>query len=471
MEQSNNFNDTLFQVVMERQQYFDSFLLPKLQEEYRISQSAAKTLRTVLIKKGVLYEDPYKYDSKLSEIEIPPEDPYTETEKAVEIGRRLSRYEAMIDFLNNYYQFSCDFLNTNRINKLVALTRTFTWDSFSPNSSKVNTKGLAELVTNVRNGADPLSLSIINDSLGQLSKSSTTITKYLKDLTEFHKERYKLMVRKMVMTGLPITPPSLTTGNGTAIKEIKRAFVTNMKDQPFYTELVEEILKEDFSPDHAVLQQELLAKLSTTKQGDKKSAAEESLKPVLLDGIRTIGSAAPQLEVIVSKLQENHHLLLNSEQGFLQKLQRTIRKAFNIREEEHAITITCMDPVTQTAKKDTFLFTEFVEDVKRKTRIYNGFTLRSSPAFQKIEAMDEAQILDLLTRNVAELGNLLKQFAGLDEYFKQNAQNETREHIRGIKVEISAIRNNLVKANQSRAEYASQVEELQQLKKLGITNV
>ncbi len=471
MEQSNNFNDTLFQVVMERQKYFDSFLLPKMQEEYRISQSAAKTLRTVLIKKGVLQEDPYKYDSKLSEIEIPSEDPYTETEKAVEIGRRLSRYEAMIDFLNNYYQFSCDFLNTNRINKLVALNRSFTWDSFSPNSGKVNTKGLAELVTNVRNGADPLSLNIINDSLSQLSKSSITITKYLKDLTEFHKERYKLMIRKMVMTGLPITAPTLTTGSGTAIKEIKRAFVTNMKDQPFYTELIEEILKEDFSPDHAVLQQELLARLSTTKQGDKKSAVEESLKPVLLDGIRTIGSAAPQLEVIVSKLQENQHYLLNSEQGFFQKLQRMIRKAFNFPEEEQAMTITCTDPVTQTNKKDTFVLSEFIEDVKRKSRIYNGFTLRSSPAFQKIEAMEEAQILDLLTRNVAELSNLLKQFAGLDEYFKQTAQNETRGHIRGIKVEISAIRNNLVKANQSRAEYASQVEELQQLKKLGITNV
>ncbi len=456
---------------MERQQYFDSFLLPKLRDEYRISQSSAKTIRTVLIKKGALYEDPYKYDSKLSDIEIPSEDTYTETEKAVEIGRRLARYEAMIDFLNNYYQFNCDFLDTNRINKMVALNRSFNWESFSPNSAKVNTKGLAELVTNVRNNADPLSLSIINDSLGQLSKSSATITKYLKELTDFHKERYKLMVRKMVMAGIPITPPGLTTGSGTAMKEIKRAFVTNMKDQPFYTELVEEILKEDYAPDHAVLQQELLAKLSTTKKSDKKSATEESLKPVLLDGIRTIGSAAPQLEVILTKIQENHQLLLNSEQGFFRKLQRTFRKAFNIQEAEQPMTILCVDPVTQTSKKDTFVFSEFVEEVKRKSRIFNGFTVRTSPAFQKIEAMQEPQILDLLTRNVAELNNLLKQFAGLDEYFKQTAQNETREHIRGIKVEISAIRNNLVKANQSRAEYASQVEELQQLKKLGITNV
>jgi hypothetical protein len=85
--------------------------------------------------------------------------------------------------------------------------------------------------------------------------------------------------------------------------------------------------------------------------------------------------------------------------------------------------------------------------------------------------MDEKQILDLLTRHVAELGNILKECAGLDEYFKQTASPELRERVRGIKVEIAAIRNSLVKANQCRAEYASQVEEQQQLKKLGITNV
>ena len=64
----------------------------------------------------------------------------------------------------------------------------------------------------------------------------------------------------------------------------------------------------------------------------------------------------------------------------------------------------------------------------------------------------------------------LKQCAGLDDFFKQNAPPEIRNNIRGVKVDISAIRNNLVKANQCRAEYSSQVEEQQQLKKLGITN-
>jgi hypothetical protein len=147
MEQTKSFNDTLFQLILERQQLFDTYLLPKLQEEYRISQSAVKTALTVLIKKGVLHDDPYKYDSKIQDIEIPSDESFAEGEKATTVGRRLSQYEAMLDFLHNYYQFTCDFLTTDRINRLVGLGRAFAWESFrrprrdrtprvSPTSSK-----------------------------------------------------------------------------------------------------------------------------------------------------------------------------------------------------------------------------------------------------------------------------------------------------------------------------------------------
>jgi len=244
-----------------------------------------------------------------------------------------------------------------------------------------------------------------------------------------------------------------------------------MKDQPFYIELIEEILKEDYSPDHDVIQQELLARLSSNKQGAAKSAAPENFKTVLLDGIRTIGSASPQLDEIAFKLAENYHVLTNVEKSFMQKLMEALRKAFNMKEPDEELSIHTIDPVTQTGKKENINFNAFIEEMKRKSRILTGFTVRTAPSYQKIEAMDEQQILDLLTRNIAELNGTIKICAGLDDYFKQSAGAEIRERIRGVKVEISAIRNNLVKANQCRAEYASQVEEQQQLKKLGITNV
>ncbi|MCD1655394.1 hypothetical protein K7J14_11880 [Treponema zuelzerae] len=470
MEQNQSFNDLLFQAIMERQQYFDSMLLPKLQEEFRIMQSASKTILTVLQKKGVIRDDPYNYDSKRADIEVPPEDTFSDNEKAAIIGRRLSQYEAMLDYLNNYYQFNCDYLATDRIQKMVALNRTFTWESFSITSTRPNTKGLADLVNNIRNGSDPLSISIINDALTQLSKSSISITKTLKMLTDFHRERYKTAVRKMVMPGAVINPASLSNGTSAALKEIKKSFAVNMKDQPFYTELIEEILKEEYSPEHAVLQQELLARLAISKQNQTKTASAESLKPVLLDGIRTLGSVSPQLDEIVAKLAENNHLLANIEKSFFEKFSELLKKAFNIKKQDELIWITSIDPATQTGKREQLNLTEFIEDIRHRSRIFTGFTLRSSPAFQKIELMDESQILDLLTRNLAELGTVLKQCAGLDDYFKQNAPPEIRDRVRGIKVEISAIRNNIVKANQCRAEYASQVEEQQQLKKLGITH-
>lgn len=450
---------------------FDSFLLPKLHEEYRITQSATRTIKTLLVKKGSLLDDPYKYDNKTTELLIPPEEPFGENEKSSVIGSRIAQYEAMLDVIINYYQFSCDYLTTDRINKLVALNRSFAWEQFSNTSTRPNVKALAELVNAAKNGADALSVSIINDTVSQLGKSAIAITKALKNLTEFHRERYKTAVRKMVMPSVVIDTATLETGTSAAIREVKKSFAINMKDQPFYTELIEEIIKEDYSPEHAVLQQDLLTRLASSRQDSAKAAVEESLKPFLMDGIRTLGGVAQPLNDIASKLMENNQVIRSVEKTFFQKLKEILRKAFNRPEEEQEMTITTVDPVTQTGKKELIKFTVFTEELKHRARIYTGFAARNSMAYQKVETMDEQQILDLLTRHIAELNVLIKQCVGLDEYFKQSAPPEARDQIHGIKIEISSIRNNLVKANQCRAEYASQVEEQQQMKKLGITNV
>lgn len=470
MEDTNNFNEMLFQAVMERQQVLDSYLLPKLHDEYRIIQSSAKTVRSILVKKAIIHDDEYKYDSKISDIELPSEEGYADGERSAVIGHRLAQYEAMLEYLSNYYQFTCDFLTTDRINKLIGLGRCFSWEAFSNTSTRPNTKGLADLVNNVRNSADSLSISILNDSLTQLSKSSLSTAKTLKGLTEFHRERYKTAVRKLVMPSVVINAATLETGTQAAIREVKKAFAASMAGQPFYTELIEEILKEEYAPDHAVRQQELLSRLASVKSESAKGPAKESLKPVLLDGIRTIGAVSPQLDEIVAKLSENQRTVLAAERTFFQKFAQALKKAFNIPEREEDIQILSVDPVTQSGKKESIKFNPFVDDIKHRARIYTAFAVRTSPAYQKVELMEEQQILDLLTRHIAEIATIMKQCSGLDEYFKQTADAAIRERMRGIKVEISAIRNNLVKANQCRAEYTAQVEEQQQLKKLGIIN-
>ena len=200
------------------------------------------------------------------------------------------------------------------------MNRAFSWESFSTTSTRVNTKGLADLVYALRAGNDPLSSSIVNDALSQLSKSSASINKILKSLTDFHRERYKVAVRKLVLPGAIINPATLTTNTREAVAEIKRSFAINMKGQPFYNELIEEILKEDYSPDHAVLQQELLGRLAVTQPDTAKNVKNESLKPVLLDGIRILGAVSPQLDELAAKVADNHHIIVTADRGFFDKL-------------------------------------------------------------------------------------------------------------------------------------------------------
>lgn len=471
MEDTQSFNDLLFQAILEKQQLFDGFLLPKMRDEYSICQSSTKTIHTLLIKKGIIHDDPYKYDSKTTKIQIPATDSFSESEKIIVIGKRLAQYEAMLDFLSNYWQFTCDFITTEHVTDLVSFNRTFLWENFSNTSNHPNTKGLADLFLSIRSSGDTLSIGILNDSINQLSKSTQSITKTLKGLTEFHRERYKTAIRKLVLPSTVINTATLSNGYGEAIKEIKRSFAISMKGQPFYTELIEEILKENFSADHDVLQQELLNRLTTTKKTTFQSANQENFKNILLDGIRTLGAVSPQLDEIAVKLNENYHTLKSGEKSFFEKFITNLRKVFGLKEPEQDIIIHTVDPLTQTSKKEEINFIAFIEELRRKSRVLTGFAIKTSPAFQKIEAMEEQQIMDMLTRYIAEINTSIKLCAGLDDYFKQNAPSEAREKIRGIKIEISTTKNNLVKANQCRAEYSSQIEEMEQLKKLGITNV
>jgi hypothetical protein len=59
--------------------------------------------------------------------------------------------------------------------------------------------------------------------------------------------------------------------------------------------------------------------------------------------------------------------------------------------------------------------------------------------------------------------------SALDEFFKSKVAAENRERIKGIKPELSALKNSYVKANQLRYEYSAQKEEEEQLKRLGVS--
>ena len=56
----------------------------------------------------------------------------------------------------------------------------------------------------------------------------------------------------------------------------------------------------------------------------------------------------------------------------------------------------------------------------------------------------------------------------VNTYFKSEVGREHRKSLKGVKIEVTTIKNTLVKTNQKRHEYISRTEEIEQMKKLGV---
>ena len=59
----------------------------------------------------------------------------------------------------------------------------------------------------------------------------------------------------------------------------------------------------------------------------------------------------------------------------------------------------------------------------------------------------------------------------LDLYFKSSIEGPNKLKIKGMKIDLDALRNTIINVNKKRGEYISTREENEQLKRLGIKDV
>ncbi|NLM00051.1 MAG: hypothetical protein GX220_01160 [Treponema sp.] len=451
-------------------QWYDNVELPRLLTEYRDLQSYVQNLAKILLKKGSILEDPYKHDKKISDIAIPDETPFADNERSLIIGSRLSDYDSMLDFISNYMKFSVSSINVDKIKKLLALNNSFQWTAMVPTSSRPNTRGLAEMLHSIRLGSDTISVSIINDSLSHASKSLTTINGILKELTDFQKEAYKANVRKNILV-MPDYPGNHGGSPDDAVIFIRKHFPTAMRKTSYYSELIEEIIQEDFSSEKETLRQAILNKMAVKQEVVKKKERKINTKNYLMDAIRTLASIYPQLEQISAKIEENKKLLDSEHNSFWDKFKALMRKAFNKSEPPVIYKITISESMTQTQRVESLDYHEFATNLVKRTRYYASLTIKNSPNYQKIKTLQDEKILEFLTKHLSECQRLLITLNALDEYFKNTPMPLNRVKVKGIKMEITTVKNILIKSNQRKAEYSAFVDEQNQLKKLGITNV
>jgi hypothetical protein len=253
------------------------------------------------------------------------------------------------------------------------------------------------------------------------------------------------------------------------INSIKRKFAGAMQGQPFYPDLVEDIIRED-SKNGKALRDKVLKILEVPDSKPKIVKATVSYKAILMDGLAAIGSSGSTFTEIAPKLDENEALLASKKKSFIDKLKRLLQQILNQEPDPIIYNVAYIDPTKGTHVKEEVDFQSLRTEIDRKARVLMALASRGGAAQAKLEAMDEEQLLGMLERNIREVQVIHKTLTALDEFFKLEADRDDRDKVKGIKPELATIKNTIVRANQKRHEYSAQKEEEEQLKRLGITS-
>jgi hypothetical protein len=465
MPEAQGYTQLHAQALGARLQWLEKTELPRLKEELRSFHSSFVNIYQLLLKKGILQEDPYKQETKVGELEIPPTGAFSDAKKTDELSIRLSNYDNQLDFLVNFYQLSCEFLTIDRIKRIAGLVKYIDWVSFTNASQGHNTKVLSELLGSVKSSLDQISITIISESLSTLQKATGSVMGILKELADYQREYIKGQIREKICSELNFAPDAGLSKKTEILTQIKKKYSAAL-GIPFSTELTEELINEDYTPQGRALQEKILKSLALPDTKLKVQKKQVSFKAVLIDGLYMLGSVSQTIADIVIKIDENNAIMESVKKGVWEKIRKVFQEMLHKAPEPVIYRLQYLDPVKGITTKEDINYYALKTDLEKKIRTTAVFHARQGAA--RFNAMEEDQILALLNRGVKDIQNTHKILSALDEYFKAGAPPEVREKIKGIKPELAAIKNAIVNANQKRYEYSAQKEEAEQLKKLGI---
>jgi hypothetical protein len=469
MSESEGFQVRLEAAIEGKRQFLEEKTLPRLKESFRVFQNLFENLYNVLLRKALVQEDPYKYEQKISEVTIPPKGDILDSEKGEQISQRLSAFHAQVEFLNTYYQFSLEFIDLQRIRRIIGLVQYINWTRVTETSPEATTAVLAETLGKIRPGSDNISTRIISASLAQMQSLSRTILAQLKEMLGFQRQTYKLMLRQGLLPPIHQTLGKLyAVSPDKAYEKSKIVFASSMKGKPFYRDLVVELLQEEFAEDADKLRERALTALKIPQEKPVESRKKPDYKGILKEAARLMFPAGGHLQDALRKIVNNEEILQKSRRDLGGKLRFWLQKVFQNREPSRTIEIRYFDSRSSTTQTETIDFRKFVDRVRRKSSLFAALSQPDSTSFARLSAASEQQIDGFLKKNLGELQLLHRRLQGLSECFRQEASKEQKDQLKGIKIELSGLKNCIVRANRKRYEYVALKEEEVRLQQLGV---
>ena len=432
MAENESFNTKIIMAAADREQWYDGVQLPKIQDDYRLHLSCVRNIFDALVKRGLIVPDPYKKDNKVTSIQSPDTTPFNDNERSQILGIRLSNYESMVDYVCNYMRFSVEMLNIESIKKMLELNNAFSWNNLSQNSTRCNTRALAISLNELKSNADQLTVSMIKDNTLKTQNAMEEITKVLKDLAEFQRERYKLEIRKTILENSAFDKGKAYASTAGMVGEIRRLFPSCMPRRPVNAELINELSLEETAPNKEELQAALLAKIQVKVESTESKVQKVDIHAILMESLRLVGTTYDSYKVVLDKVIANHDVLQSGKKSFQEKLKKLLRNLFGLEEPsvDYEVVITDLQStVSKSSGKDMYVMTAYIVlayDNEEKTLICDKRRLYKAGEYQMQE------VRDALTACVAEeIAKSGEQILFLTDEILENT-------LRGKQVVISA---------------------------------
>ena len=295
MEEVKEFEAQLEEIIPSFGEYLADKELPRLKEQFRAMKSSFDAIHTLLLKKSLIKQDPYNYEEHISDIDVPADDDFLESEQDTVLSVRLAKFSSRLDFLVNYYTFSLEGLDLIHLKKLAKFIRYINWRNLSETSSQPTTRGMAITLTKIKNQHDQLSINIVTDAREQLNTISKKLNDILKKITIFQREQYKLAYRQKVIPALGSLASRGKPHIDTILRKSKPLIGREMSGQPLVRDLILEVYDENEDSEAGrTAREDALKKLKIPETPQKKESSLD-LKPMLLEGARAFAGCSTNL--------------------------------------------------------------------------------------------------------------------------------------------------------------------------------
>jgi hypothetical protein len=391
----------------------------------------------MLLQKRVIMQDPYKSESPANDIRMPETSPLFEPKKREAFSLRLAKYDNQLEYVATFCSFSINMLKPDKIRILQAIIWFIEWKNLSLTSPSPNTQAMAEIFINLRkNAINSMTMKNFETCVDVLYQTASHIDELLSDFGIYHQEVYKDEIR----SGITADANGVIT-----LDYIKSRFSLIFPGKPFYTGLVEELIEEDYAP-HAQAQRVrkgVLDKLAVNAQEYRTAEETQPVKSLLVDGLQALGSIGDTFHEIIVKIGHNHGVYRHKKKSLAETIRVFFALLFNKKLATDFYECEIADSLgTRLEIIDHYVF---VEELNRKVRELKTFAAEKG-SMAKWEKMDETELLDRLTLNIRDLQRYLRLLAALDEFFRTQVNIDDLSRVKGIRPELSMIKNALSKA-------------------------